>query len=202
MNGLNDLKNEVMKKVTVFVAILAASCSSKEPHNKFYIENNTHADITIELSCANQRIELKKGEKKYVENDEILCDLSSWNDDWVLHADPEYGYEYFTSYVGSIKTFSFVSFVNKIKYEIAGSASSVDVTMEWSDGGTRQYSNVAVPATWEFKSWGYDGFVYLSAQNNGKSGSITCNIYHRDKLFKTATSYGEYVIATVSGSIK
>jgi hypothetical protein len=190
-----------MKKVFVFAAILTVSCS-KKPHQQFYIVNNTHAAITIELSCANQRIELKKGEKKYVENDETGCDLSSWNDDWTLHADAAYGYEYFTSYAGGTKTYTFVSFVNKIKYEITGSASRVDVTMQWSDGSTRQYSNVTVPATYEFKTWGYDGFVYLSAQNNGASGSVTCKIYHRDNLFKSATSNGAYVIATASGSIK
>ena len=181
---------------------LAAASCTKEPHNKFYIQNNTHAAITIELSCANQRIELAKGEKKYVENDEVGCDLSSWNDEWVLYADTAYRYEYFTSYSDGVETVSFVSFVNKVKYEITGSASHVSVTMEWSDGNTRQYANVAVPATYEFRSWGYDGFVYLSAQNNGASGSVTCNIYHRDKLFKTATSYGGYTIATASGSIK
>ncbi|MDR1417263.1 MAG: hypothetical protein LBJ57_07605 [Prevotellaceae bacterium] len=191
-----------MKKVAVFVVVLAVSCT-KEPYNKFYVENKTHADITIELSCANQRIALKKGERMYVETDEVGCNLSSWNDDkWILYADPAYMYEYFTSYAEGTTKYSFISFVNKIKYEITGSARRVDVTMEWSDGSTRQYSNVSVPATYEFKSWGYDGFVYLSAQNDGVSGSVTCNIYHRDNLFKTATSYGEYSIATASGSIK
>jgi hypothetical protein len=186
-----------MKKVLVFAVMLAASCA-KEPYYKFYVANNTHAVITVELPCANQRIKLEKGEKKYVEADYDLL----LNDDWTLYADTAYGYEYFTSYPDGTKTYSFVSFINKVKYEITGSASLVDVTMQWSDGSTRQHANVTVPATYEFKTWGYDGFVYLSAQNDGAYGSVTCSIYHRDKLFKSATSYGAYTIATASSSIK
>jgi hypothetical protein len=191
-----------MKKIAVFVVVLAASCNSKEPANKFYIENNTHTNIAIELFCANQRIELKKGEKKFVEANGAGCDLSSWNDDWALYADTAYRYEFFTSYDDGTETVSFISFFNKIKYVITGSANRVSVNMKWSDGSTQQYSNVPVPAAWEFKSWGYDGAVYLSAQNNGETGSVTCTIYHRDDLFATATSHGRYCIAAASGNIK
>lgn len=187
-----------MKKILPFILLLFISCE-KEPLYNFDIKNDTHADFTVDLKCDNQKIEVKRGEVKNVKAE---CDISYFSE-WELIADEAYQYEYFTSYPGGgTRTYRFVSFVNKIKYEVTGSAKSVDITMHWGDGNTYQYSNVGVPCAYEAKSWGNESFVYISAQNNGSTGSVTCNIYHRDKLFKTATSSGAYVIATASGSIK
>ena len=87
-----------------------------------------------------------------------------------------------------------------VEYEVTGSASKVDVTYENEDGGTSQESDVSVPWSYSFK--GYSGdFVYISAQNQGETGSVTVTIYKNGSVFKTSTSSGAYVIATASGTL-
>jgi len=88
----------------------------------------------------------------------------------------------------------------EIEYKITGTASSVDVTLSNASGGTEQFSNVALPKTYSYKNF-YDNFVYISAQNQGSSGSVTVTIFHRGSQYRTSTSSGAYVIATASGSI-
>jgi hypothetical protein len=91
-----------------------------------------------------------------------------------------------------------------IKYEVTGTANSVSITMNNAGDNTEQLSNVPVP--WEktfsveLKKDSYY-FAYVSAQNNGSSGSVIARIYKDEKLFKEATSSGAYVIATASGSV-
>jgi hypothetical protein len=78
---------------------------------------------------------------------------------------------------------------DKVEYTITGTAVTVDVTLNNSDGGTSQYTGVSVPHTYTYpdiKDW----FLYISAQNNGSSGSVTVSIYLNDNLFKTSTSSG------------
>ncbi|MDC7248317.1 MAG: hypothetical protein PQJ49_00165 [Sphaerochaetaceae bacterium] len=97
-----------------------------------------------------------------------------------------------------------------IKYVVSGTARSVDLTIENSSGGVFQYSNKSLP--WEYvfsvKSSKYNSpFLYVSAQNNNSSGSVTVKIYIKKSieenyaLFKTSTSKGSYVISTVYGSL-
>lgn len=87
-----------------------------------------------------------------------------------------------------------------VEYKITGSASQVDITYENEDEGTSQESNVSVPWTYSFK--GQPGqFVYVSAQNQGQSGSVTATINTDGEKFKSSTSSGAYVIATASGSL-
>jgi hypothetical protein len=86
-------------------------------------------------------------------------------------------------------------------YKIEGTANTVDVTLNNPTGGTEQYSNVAVPVQYSYDSFS-DNFVYISAQNNGETGTVTVSIYVNNNLFKTSTSSGAYVIATASGSIE
>jgi hypothetical protein len=91
-------------------------------------------------------------------------------------------------------------FAPTVTYEVTGSASSVDVTYENEDGGTSQQSGVSVP--WSYSFTGHNGdFVYISAQNNGSSGSVTVTIYKNDSVFKTSTSSGAYVIADAYGTL-
>lgn len=87
-----------------------------------------------------------------------------------------------------------------VKYEVAGSASRVDITYENADGGTSQIGNAHVPWSMTF-SRKEGSFVYISAQNQGSSGSITVTIYRNGSRFKTSTSSGAYVIATASGTL-
>ena len=87
-----------------------------------------------------------------------------------------------------------------VTYEVTGSANAVDVTYENDDGGTSQEGEVPVP--WSYTFTGEPGdFVYISAQNQGESGSVTATIITDGDTFKTSTSSGAYVIATASGSL-
>ncbi|MDR2581458.1 MAG: hypothetical protein LBC85_10770 [Fibromonadaceae bacterium] len=90
----------------------------------------------------------------------------------------------------------------KIKYEVTGTASSVYITMHNANGSIEELSDVSVPWSKELIAEGvFDGCFYpsyISAQNNGSSGSITVKIYKDGKEIQTATSIGAYVTATAS----
>ena len=88
-----------------------------------------------------------------------------------------------------------------VKYQVTGTAKTVDLTIENEDGGTSQFSNRPVPWTYTFTSI-YDTWVYCSAQNQGETGSVITTIYVNDVKFKQSTSEGAYVIASASGSIE
>ena len=92
-----------------------------------------------------------------------------------------------------------------VKYEVTGTASSVDITMHNSGGNVEQLTEVSVP--WFSNEFmprykdieGHDRQVYLayiSAQNNGDSGSVTVRIYKDGRIVEEATSKGAYVTAT------
>jgi len=86
------------------------------------------------------------------------------------------------------------------EYKVTGSANTVDVTYSNESEGTSQESNVSIPWTYSFE--GEEGqFVYISAQNQGETGSVTVTIYRNGKKIETSTSNGAYVIATASGSL-
>jgi hypothetical protein len=87
-----------------------------------------------------------------------------------------------------------------VKYTVTGTASSASITYANKDEGTEQIADTAVP--WSYSFDGITGnFVYISAQNQGESGSVTVTIYINGSVYKTATSSGEYVIAYASGTI-
>ena len=89
----------------------------------------------------------------------------------------------------------------QIKYTVTGSCSQVDITMENEDGGVSQYSNRSVPWTYEFPDKiSRDRFLYIAAQNQGQTGSVTVKIYRDGDVIKSSTSSGAYVIATASGT--
>ncbi|MCK4760716.1 MAG: hypothetical protein KAW12_00855 [Candidatus Aminicenantes bacterium] len=86
-----------------------------------------------------------------------------------------------------------------VEYKITGTARRVDITYASAENSTSQKSNVRLP--WSFtRSANTGDFLYLSAQNDTSHGSVTVSIYKDGKLYKTATSSGAYVIATVSGT--
>ena len=97
-------------------------------------------------------------------------------------------------------TNSYSSNHKKIKYEISGSASSVSVTYSDKNDGTAQISEAYLPWSYEFTATN-SHFLYLSAQNNGEYGSVKVTIYIDNVVYKTTSSRGSYVIASVSGSI-
>jgi hypothetical protein len=85
-----------------------------------------------------------------------------------------------------------------VEYEITGTAETVDVTLSNSTGDIEQYSGVYVPRTFTYHNY-TDDFVYISAQNNGESGTVIVRIYVNEKLLKSSSSSGGFVIATASG---
>jgi hypothetical protein len=83
-------------------------------------------------------------------------------------------------------------------YTVTGTSGSYSVTIEGAPSGTSQYSNVG--NDWWYK-WTQSStrFLYVSAQNNKSSGSVTVSIIKNGKVIATQTSTGGYVIASVSG---
>lgn len=86
-----------------------------------------------------------------------------------------------------------------VHYKVTGTASSVSITINNDTGGTEQ-ATVDVPYSKIYSDY-YDDFLYISAQNQGNSGSVTVSIYVNGNLVEQATSTGPYVIASASGSL-
>jgi len=87
-----------------------------------------------------------------------------------------------------------------VEYKVTGTAFTVDVTYVNEDGGTSQESDVSVPWSYSFRR-AEGEFVYISAQNQGNTGTVKVIIFRDGYLFKTSTSEGAYVIATASGTL-
>ena len=87
-----------------------------------------------------------------------------------------------------------------VRYEVSGTADSVDVTYENLNGGISMVTGMTLP--WSITIEGDPGdYVYLSARNLGESGSVTVTIYDDGDVFKRATSEGGGVTASVSGTL-
>ncbi len=87
-----------------------------------------------------------------------------------------------------------------VTYNLSGTAPTVNITINNKDGGTEQFSNISLPWSYSFEAYS-DFFMYLSAQNQGSAGSVTATINVNGGQYKTSTSSGAYVIASVSGSL-
>jgi len=87
-----------------------------------------------------------------------------------------------------------------VEYRVTGSAPSVSVTYENASRGTSQATGCGLPWTYSFEGY-RNQFVYISAQNEGESGTVTASIYVDGKCYWTSTSSGAYVIATACGSL-
>ena len=91
--------------------------------------------------------------------------------------------------------------VPKITYRVSGTTPhGADVTYRNGEGGVEQQ---AVNLPWNSTTFGFSagGFAYISAQNRGASGSVTCEIWMNGVKVRTSTSSGEYTIATCSGNV-
>jgi len=91
------------------------------------------------------------------------------------------------------------SMQSNYQYEVSGSAGDYSITCEGAPSGTVQYSNVG--SGWAYK-WTQTGtrWLYMSAQNNTGSGTVTVKIIRDGKVLAQQTSSGAYVIATVDGT--
>jgi hypothetical protein len=89
-------------------------------------------------------------------------------------------------------------FTVKVTYRVKGSAGAAHLTYRNAEGGTVQTS-VRLP--WEVTFDAKGGtFLSVSAQNQGTSGSVTCEIMLDGESRTTSTSSGAYVIAECSNS--
>jgi hypothetical protein len=89
-------------------------------------------------------------------------------------------------------------FTFKVTYRVSGSAGSVALTYRNAMGGTEQ-SRVRVPWEQTFDAQG-GTFLYLSVQNAGVDGSVTCEIALDGEVRTRSTSTGAYVIAECSNA--
>lgn len=87
-----------------------------------------------------------------------------------------------------------------VVYQVTGTAASVSVTYVNENGGTSQVTGAPLPWTYSFTAHVGD-FLYVSAQNEGATGSVTATATENGSIVQTSTSSGAYVIATASGTI-
>ena len=91
-----------------------------------------------------------------------------------------------------------ISLAHSVEYQVTGSAATVNVTYVKADDSTAKEYHVDVPWSHTFTAGSQAG-VYISAQNDGESGSVTVTITEDGTVFKTTTSNGAHVIAAASG---
>jgi hypothetical protein len=170
------------------------SPTSSESEYKYTITfiNNTDYTLTVSDNTFNdfETFQIHSGKTLIIKSKSsfVLFDITHPSTSKVID------YEYIND-----NKVRFYQYNYTVQYKITGTANTVDVTLNNSSGGTEQYSNVSLPKTYSYKYF-EDWFLYISAQNQGQSGTVTTSIYYKDNLFKTSTSSGAYVIATASGS--
>jgi hypothetical protein len=94
---------------------------------------------------------------------------------------------------------------SSITYEVTGSADIADITLRNSEQGIEQLEGCSLPWTRTFSVTVYRNNFYqawVSAQNMTEEGTITVKIFKNGALQKSATSYGRYVMASVSYNIQ
>tara|TARA_B100000795_G_scaffold214661_1_gene168450 strand:+ start:387 stop:839 length:453 start_codon:yes stop_codon:yes gene_type:complete len=89
----------------------------------------------------------------------------------------------------------------EVKYVVDCSENGFDITYQNSSGSTAQQQINSSSWTHTFNG-NYGDFVYISAQAMNENTVISTKIYYKDKLFKSSTSYGDYVIAEAYGNLK
>lgn len=83
----------------------------------------------------------------------------------------------------------------KVTYKVTGTARRASLMYYNSSGGSEQRT-VRLPWQMTFGPEESEQFLYISAQNEGDSGTITCEILVNGHRVKRSTSSGAYVIAT------
>jgi len=92
-----------------------------------------------------------------------------------------------------------------VLYEVEGTAESTTITAEMPTG-TSQGTGKSVPLTTTSGTRGLrntfprGAFVYISAQNEGATGDITCRITVDGVVISENTASGGYAIATCQGT--
>ena len=87
-------------------------------------------------------------------------------------------------------------FTHRVTYRVTGTAGEASITYRNEKGGTQQ-SLGRIPWELTFDARAAN-FLYVSAQNRGASGSVSCDILVDGMSRTTATSTGAYVVAECS----
>lgn len=182
--------------ISILLVIILYSCSDNSTNSDYKYNitfiNETSYTLTISDAIGGdfETFSIASGQTKSIKskNQNIFFNISHPKTDKII------SYETISS-----NKFRLFEYNYTVQYKIFGTAHSVNVTLNNPSGGTEQYSNISLPKTYSYKHF-EDNFLYISAQNNGESGSITVQIYYQDKLFKSSSASGAYVIATASGS--
>ena len=177
----------------LLIIIFVVTGCSKGSEYSYTFRNDTEYSVTVTpdelIDAPFFEINLSPGESKTYDSDDMYAlfavesQESERNFFYKLQGDTRviFSYEYY------------------LKYVITGSAESADLTIGTPKGGTSQFE-VQVPAILGYEDF-YDSFFYISAQNNGKSGNLTVEIFRYDTE-RIASGYcgGAYCIATASYS--
>jgi len=91
---------------------------------------------------------------------------------------------------------------HQVRYEVTGDTDGMTADMTFEDAGanTAQQNGDFLPWTYTLTA-SPGAFLYVSAQNQGDSGAITCTIYVDDQVAQTSTSSGGYAICQASGKL-
>jgi hypothetical protein len=87
----------------------------------------------------------------------------------------------------------------QVVYLLSGSAGSINITAK-SATGTEQASGALVPARLVYEMRPGD-FAYVSAQNDGEYGDVTCLITVDGVAISSNTASGAYTVASCQGTI-
>jgi hypothetical protein len=87
---------------------------------------------------------------------------------------------------------------SNVVYIVSGTAAKADLTYRDDMNVTKQ-ETVSLPWSRSFK-FKADDFMYIAAQNNTNTGSVTSEIRINGAVFKAETKSGAYVISTATGS--
>lgn len=84
-----------------------------------------------------------------------------------------------------------------IEYIVEGTSAYM-ITINNKDDNIQQWSEVSLPWSHSFETNDLRSFMYVSAQNYGEGSSITVKLLIDGEVVEENTSFGDYVIATVS----
>jgi hypothetical protein len=86
---------------------------------------------------------------------------------------------------------------SNVVYMVSGTAAKADLTYRDDMNVTKQ-ETVSLPWSRSFK-FKVDDFMYIAAQNDTNTGSVTSEIRINGAVFKTESKSGAYVISTATG---
>ena len=184
------------------IGLIFYGCTSVDPIDapplfEFKVFNQANMDIELVNDKTGERTLIKDGEFETINSDQNIFSHTiepvTPTDKTIERKEKQFRSTGNTYY-------EVVAYEDKLRYEISGTASTVDITYTNSSGGTSQFSDISLPYTIKYGVISTD-FAYISAQNNGESGTVNVRVYYEDRYKDGASSVGAFVIATASASL-